>query len=69
MTPVLATREGRLTCGWYWTYLFAAGAHLPFWPVWLTAWGLTPAEIASYMGAALVPRALLRARTDAEGQS
>ena len=56
MTPVLATREGRLTCGWYWTFFFAAGAHMPFWPIWLANWGLTPAEIAAFMGAALVPR-------------
>lgn len=56
MTPVLSSREGRLTCGWYWTFFFAAGAHLPFWPVWLAHWGLTEAEIASYMGLALVLR-------------
>ncbi len=56
MTPVLATREGRLTCGWYWVFFFAAGAHLPFWPIWLAHWGLSEAEIASYTGLALVLR-------------
>ncbi len=58
MTPVLATREGRLTCAWYGALFFAFGAHLPYWPVWLADWGLSEAEIATYLGLALIVRVI-----------
>ncbi|MDH3668135.1 MAG: MFS transporter [Paracoccaceae bacterium] len=58
MTSVLATREGRLTCAWYGALFFAFGAHLPYWPVWLADWGLSEAEIATYLGLALIVRVI-----------
>lgn len=52
----LSGRAGLLTCGWYAALFFAFGAHLPYWPVWLSDWGLAEGEIGSYLGAALVVR-------------
>jgi PPP family 3-phenylpropionic acid transporter len=56
MKPAIAGREGLLTCAWYGALFFAAGAHLPYWPVWLAAWGLSEAEIGTYVGLALALR-------------
>ncbi|MHA1528813.1 MAG: MFS transporter [Alphaproteobacteria bacterium] len=53
MKGALARREGLLTCGWYGALFFAFGAHLPYWPVWLAEWGLSEAEIGTYLGLAL----------------
>ena len=33
-----------------------AGAHLPFWPLWLADWGLTPTEIGTYSALGMVAR-------------
>ena len=34
----------------YYGFLFLAlGAHLPFWPLWLSDWGLSAAEIGLYI--------------------
>jgi PPP family 3-phenylpropionic acid transporter len=52
----IARREGLLTSAWYGALFFAFGAHLPYWPVWLADWGLSQAEIGTYMGLALVLR-------------
>ena len=52
----IARREGLLTSAWYGALFFALGAHLPYWPVWLADWGLSQAEIGTYMGLALVLR-------------
>ena len=51
-----ARRAAWLTAGYYAAIFGALGAHLPYWPVWLEAWGLTTAEIGLYMSAALVAR-------------
>lgn len=56
MRTALASREGLLTCGYYTAIFLAIGAHLPYWPVWLADWGLSEAEIGSYMATALVVR-------------
>ena len=56
MKPAIAGRAGLLTCAWYWAVFFAFGAHLPYWPVWLAAWGLSEAEIGTFLGLALVLR-------------
>jgi PPP family 3-phenylpropionic acid transporter len=56
MKPAIAGREGLLTCAWYGALFFAFGAHLPYWPVWLAEWGLSQAEIGTYLGLALVLR-------------
>ncbi|MEO0427542.1 MAG: MFS transporter [Pseudomonadota bacterium] len=57
----LAGRAGLLTCAFYAACFVAIGAHLPFWPVWLSHWGLTEAEIGSYLGAGLVLRIVANA--------
>jgi len=54
--PALLRREGLLTAGWYGAVFLAFGAQLPYWPAWLAHWGLSEAEIASYMGLALMLR-------------
>ncbi len=56
MRSAIARREGLLTSAWYGALFFAFGAHLPYWPVWLADWGLSQAEIGSYLGLALVLR-------------
>ena len=56
MSRPLARREGLLTSAWYGALFFAFGAHLPYWPVWLAEWGLSQAEIGTYLGLALVLR-------------
>lgn len=58
MTRPLARREGLLTSAWYGALFFAFGAHLPYWPVWLADWGLSQAEIGTYLGLALVLRVI-----------
>lgn len=55
------SRAGLLTCAFYAACFVAIGAHLPFWPVWLAEWGLTEAEIGSYLGAGLVVRIVVNA--------
>jgi PPP family 3-phenylpropionic acid transporter len=56
--PAIARREGLLTSAWYGALFFAFGAHLPYWPVWLADWGLSQAEIGSYLGLGLVLRVI-----------
>ena len=58
MKAAIARREGLLTSAWYGALFFAFGAHLPYWPVWLADWGLTQAEIGSYLGLGLVLRVI-----------
>jgi PPP family 3-phenylpropionic acid transporter len=58
VTRPLARREGLLTSAWYGALFFAFGAHLPYWPVWLADWGLSQAEIGTYLGLALVLRVI-----------
>ncbi|SOH94076.1 MFS transporter, PPP family, 3-phenylpropionic acid transporter [Monaibacterium marinum] len=36
----------------------ALGAHLPFWPLWLSDWGLSEAEIGSFTAAGMVIRVI-----------
>ncbi|MEM7528819.1 MAG: MFS transporter [Pseudomonadota bacterium] len=55
------SRAGLLTCGFYAAIFTAIGAHLPFWPVWLSTWGLSEAEVGAYMGAGLVLRIVANA--------
>jgi PPP family 3-phenylpropionic acid transporter len=52
----IAGREGLLTSAWYAALFFALGAHLPYWPLWLAEWGLSRAEIATYLGLGLTLR-------------
>ncbi len=52
----LLGREGLLTCGWYAAAFLAIGAHLPYWPIWLSDWGLSQSEIGTYLGLAMAAR-------------
>ncbi|HSF93532.1 MAG TPA: MFS transporter [Thermohalobaculum sp.] len=56
MNHPLARREAVLTCAWYWAVFGAFGAHLPYWPIWLADWGLSEAEVGTYLGMALAVR-------------
>lgn len=58
MRPALAGRGGLLTSAWYGALFFAFGAHLPYWPAWLANWGLSQAEIGTYLGLALAVRVI-----------
>ncbi|MEM9783647.1 MAG: MFS transporter [Pseudomonadota bacterium] len=49
-------RAKLLTAAYYAAIFTAIGAHLPFWPVWLSDWGLDDAEIGLFLGAGLVVR-------------
>ncbi len=42
------TRAAMWTAAFYAAMFAALGAHLPFWPLWLEDWGLTPAEVGLY---------------------
>ncbi len=42
------TRPALHTAGVYVTVFAATGAYIPFWPLWLTDWGLTPEEVGLY---------------------
>ena len=47
------------TSGWYVFFFLFAGAHLPFWPLWLKEWGLSEAEVGTYSAAAIATRVVL----------
>ena len=47
------------TSAWYVFFFLFAGAHLPFWPLWLKDWGLSEAEIGAYSAAAIAMRVAL----------
>ncbi|MEL7464198.1 MAG: MFS transporter [Pseudomonadota bacterium] len=52
-----ASPPGWLHTSAFYAFTFLAlGAHLPFWPLWLTDWGLTETEIGLYTGAAIAVR-------------
>lgn len=46
----------RMTAGFYAGVFGALGAHMPFWPMWLSDWGLADGEIGALMGAAVAAR-------------
>ncbi|MFP5468545.1 MAG: MFS transporter, partial [Alphaproteobacteria bacterium] len=43
---------------YYFAIFIVAGVHLPFWPVWLTARGLSAGDIGLLTGAAMVLRVI-----------
>ncbi len=47
------------TSAWYVFFFLFAGAHLPFWPLWLKDWGLSEAEVGAYSPAAIAMRVVL----------
>lgn len=62
MTPPAARRPGLLgpaglhTSACYVSYFAVTGVHLPFWPLWLGDWGLTPAEVGLFGACAIAVR-------------
>ncbi|MEM6971856.1 MAG: MFS transporter [Pseudomonadota bacterium] len=59
--PAERRRAQILTAAFYAAVFTAVGAHLPFWPVWLAAWGLDEATIGYYLGAGLMVRIVANA--------
>ncbi|MEM8788503.1 MAG: MFS transporter [Pseudomonadota bacterium] len=51
-----AARAQAHTALFYAAMFGALGAHLPFWPVWLTAWGLSPQEAGFFLSLSFVAR-------------
>lgn len=47
--PGLLSREGLLTSAFFAAMFLPVGAHLPFWPLWLEARGLSAAEIGFFL--------------------
>lgn len=47
VAPILRP-AGLATAAFYAAFFACTGVHMPFWPLWLTGWGLTPAEVAGY---------------------
>ncbi|MEO0913693.1 MAG: MFS transporter [Pseudomonadota bacterium] len=52
------SRPVLLTSAFYAAMFAALGAHLPFWPVWMEDWGLTPAEVGAYLALSMVTRTI-----------
>lgn len=53
MRFVLLSRAGILTSAFYASYFMMSGVHMPFWPLWLADWGLTPAEVGLFTAAGM----------------
>ena len=49
-------RAAALTAAYYAVIFAALGAYLPYWPVWMEAWGLDRADIGFFLGAATVTK-------------
>ncbi|MFO1141362.1 MAG: MFS transporter [Amaricoccus sp.] len=54
--PRLFTRPGLHTGGFYLALFMATGALVPFWPLWLSHWGLTPGEVGVYTALGIAVR-------------
>lgn len=56
MSAAFTTRAGFLTSSFYAIIFLGLGAQLPFWPIWLSDWGLTEAEIGWMLGLSILAR-------------
>lgn len=56
MPLTILSRPGLHTTGFYVALFLATGVHLPFWPLWLSDWGLTPSEIGLYTALGIAVR-------------
>jgi PPP family 3-phenylpropionic acid transporter len=56
VTPAVLTRPGLHTTAFYLTFFMATGVHMPFWPLWLDAWGLTAAEVGLFTALGMAVR-------------
>ncbi|MEL7277632.1 MAG: MFS transporter [Pseudomonadota bacterium] len=52
------TRSGLHSAMVFGLLFSALGAHLPFWPPWLESWGLSSAEVGTFMAATMVVRVI-----------
>ena len=48
MSSPLRTSAGRHTTGFYAAFFSVSGVYMPFWPLWLAHWGLSPAEVGLF---------------------
>lgn len=53
--PILG-RAGLHTCAVYAAFFMATGVMMPFWPLWLADWGLTPEEVGLYTALGIAVR-------------
>ena len=64
----ILTGPGVRTTAFYIAIFMVMGAHVPFWPLWLEHWGLTPAEVGLFtalgMGVRVVAGLLIPAAAD-----
>ncbi len=59
MSPLAPRLKAQIhTAAFYCAMFGALGAHLPFWPVWMEDWGLTPGEVGLFMGLGFVTRVI-----------
>lgn len=47
------------SAAFYFFFFLALGAHLPFWPLWLSDWGLSAAEIGTYTALGVAIRVVM----------
>lgn len=52
----LLAPAGRATAAFYAALFSMLGAYMPFWPLWLEDWGLSPAEVGLWLGLSLALR-------------
>jgi PPP family 3-phenylpropionic acid transporter len=45
-----------MTSAFYMAYFMMSGVHMPFWPLWLEDWGLSPAEVGLFTAAGMGAR-------------
>lgn len=56
MTLAILSRPGVHTTAFYFTFFMATGVHMPFWPLWLDAWGLSVAEVGLFTALGMAVR-------------
>ena len=54
--PRILSRAGLHTAAFYFAFFASTGVHLPFWPLWLGDWGLTPAEVGLFTSIGVATR-------------
>jgi PPP family 3-phenylpropionic acid transporter len=54
--PRILSRPGLHTGAFYLAFFMATGAHVPFWPLWLEAWGLSAAEVGFFTSLGMAVR-------------
>lgn len=52
----ILTRPGLHTSAFYASFFMATGVHMPFWPLWLTDWGLSPEDVGLFTALGIAVR-------------